>query len=63
MSALYFTTPEGAMLGNTTIQQGKILYFENHYIFTERKLVLGTPDVKVKVKVKPTKSFGTVKYC
>ena len=28
-------------------------------IFNERKLVLGTPDVKVKVKVK---SFGTVKY-
>ena len=32
-------------------------------IFNERKLVLGTPDVKVKVKVKPPKSFGTVKYC
>ena len=30
-------------------------------IFNGQKLVLETPDVKVKVKVKPPKSFGTVK--
>ena len=30
-------------------------------VFNERKLLLGIPDVKVKVK--PPKSFGTVKYC
>ena len=47
----------------STLWLGDALTTASGAIFNERKLVLGTPDVKVKVKVKPPKSFGTVKYC
>ena len=52
-------TSQKDYLGIFTLKMGKLSVL----IFNERKLVLGTPDVKVKVKVKPPKSFGAGKYC
>ena len=43
---------------SNSIQTAALIDFNDD---KERKLVLGTPDVKVKVK--PPKNFGTVKYC